>query len=256
MKPVIIRNLKIGQGMPKICVPITGVKKDDIIADAKALKCLPADMVEWRVDWFEHAYNINQILSVLQELRVVLEDLPLLMTFRTSNEGGEKTITPEEYASINISAITSGCIDMVDVEAFSEKKSVAEIIDAAHANHVKVIASNHDFYTTPSKDEIIARLRKMQDMNADIAKIAVMPQCKEDVITLLAATEEMHSHYARCPIVTMSMGKLGAISRLCGEFFGSAITFGIAHKSSAPGQIEANALHHILHHMHDNEICD
>ena len=82
----------------------------------------------------------------------------------------------------------------------------------------------------------------MQDMNADIPKIAVMPQNKKDVLTLLAATEEMTTNYADRPIITMSMAGTGVISRLCGEVFGSSMTFGAAKKASAPGQMGVNDL--------------
>mgnify|MGYP000529625487 CR=1 FL=1 len=82
----------------------------------------------------------------------------------------------------------------------------------------------------------------MQELGADIPKIAVMPTCKQDVITLLSATLEMSEKYADRPIITMSMAGTGVISRLTGETFGSALTFGAASKASAPGQIGVNEL--------------
>ena len=115
---------------------------------------------------------------------------------------------------------------------------------------MKVIASNHDFHKTPEKSDIIYRLRKMQDMNADIPKIAVMPQNKKDVLTLLSATEEMTSLYADRPIITMSMAGTGVISRLCGEVFGSSKTFGAAKKASAPGQMGVKELETVLGLLH------
>ena len=39
MKPVTVRNVKIGKGMPKICVPIVGVTKEEIYEEAKNRKC-------------------------------------------------------------------------------------------------------------------------------------------------------------------------------------------------------------------------
>lgn len=116
--------------------------------------------------------------------------------------------------------------------------------------NVKVVASNHDFDRTPEKDEIVSRLRKMQDLGADIPKIAVMPNNKKDVLVLLSATEEMASEYADRPIITMSMAGTGVISRLCGEVFGSALTFGAAKKASAPGQMEVNNLETVLQLLH------
>lgn len=251
MGPVKVRNIVIGEGMPKICVPIVGVTKKDIIAEARSFDAIPVDVVEWRVDWFEHVFETEAVLDVLKDLREALGDTALLMTFRTSKEGGEKAIDAEAYAALNIAAAKSGYVDMVDVEVFTGDEIVSRIIREAHTAGVKVVASNHDFDQTPEKDDIVGRLRKMQDMDADIPKIAVMPQSKKDVLTLLAATEEMHSTYADRPIITMSMAGTGVISRLCGEVFGSALTFGAAKKASAPGQMGVNDLHTVLKLLHN-----
>ena len=90
----------------------------------------------------------------------------------------------------------------------------------------------------------------MQELGADIPKIAVMPQNKKDVLTLLAATEEMVNNYADRPIITMSMAATGVISRVCGEVFGSALTFGAVGKASAPGQMGAGELKEMLTTLH------
>ena len=88
-------------------------------------------------------------------------------------------------------------------------------------------------------------------MGADILKIAVMPQSRKDVLTLLSATEEMDRRTTK-PLITMSMGPVGMISRLCGEVFGSALTFGAVGKVSAPGQIGAKDLSHVLNLIHQS----
>ena len=80
----------------------------------------------------------------------------------------------------------------------------------------------------------------------DITKMAVMPQSEEDVLELLSATVQMKLHKADRPFVTMSMGKLGVISRASGSFSGSAITFGTVGKASAPGQIPCGILSQML----------
>ena len=243
MNTVKIRDIEIGAGAPKIIVPIVGITKEDIIEEAKTFDSIPVDVVEWRVDWFEGVFDFAKVEDVLKDLRTVLGNIPLLMTFRTSKEGGEKTIEPDAYAELNIKAAQTGYVDLIDVEIFTGDDIVKKIIDGAHAAGVKVIASNHDFFKTPAKADIIYRLRKMQDMNADIPKTAVMPQNKKDVLTLLAATEEMTTNYADRPITTMSMAGTGVISRLCGEVFGSSMTFGAAKKASAPGQMGLSLIH-------------
>ena len=90
----------------------------------------------------------------------------------------------------------------------------------------------------------------MQELGADIPKIAVMPTCRRDVLTLLCATEEMYTEHADRPIITMSMSGTGEISRLCGEVFGSALTFGAVGKVSAPGQMGIEDLTTVLGLLH------
>lgn len=250
MNVVKVRNVVLGEGRPKICVPIVGVTKEDIVTEAKTFDSIPLDIVEWRVDWFEGVFEFDKVEMVLKELRAALGETPILFTFRTSKEGGEKAIEAKDYAALNIAAAKTGYVDLVDVEAFTGDEIVKEIIEAAHAAGVKVVASNHDFDKTPDKDDIVGRLRKMQELGADVPKIAVMPQSKKDVLTLLAATEEMATEYADRPIITMSMAGTGVISRLAGEAFGSALTFGAAAKASAPGQIGVNELETVLDIIH------
>ena len=245
-----VRGVRIGEGIPKICVPVVGTTRNEILAAAKSFESVKKDVVEWRADWFEGVFDFAQVEAVLKELRLVLGNTPILFTFRTANEGGEKAIEPAAYAELNKRAAATGLIDLVDVEAFTGDEVVRDIIESAHESGVVVVASNHDFEKTPEKDEIVRRLRKMQELGADIPKIAVMPQSRKDVLTLLSATEEMVSEYADRPIITMSMSATGLISRLCGECFGSALTFGAVGKASAPGQMNASDLSEILNLIH------
>lgn len=250
MNTVKVRNIEIGAGIPKICVPIVDVTKEEILAAAENIKSTKADVVEWRVDWYEDIFDFTKTEATMQALREVLGEMPILFTFRTSKEGGEKAIETEAYVELNQNAAKTGLVDLVDVEAFTGDDVVKAVVEIAHENGVKVIASNHDFHKTPAKEEIVSRLRKMQELGADIPKIAVMPQNKKDVLTLLAATEEMVSEYADRPIITMSMSGTGVISRLCGEVFGSALTFGAVGKVSAPGQMGIEDLTTVLGLLH------
>jgi 3-dehydroquinate dehydratase-1 len=252
MKPVVIRNVTIGEGMPKICVPIVGIKEKEIVETARQIKDTPADLVEWRVDWFESAFDVDKVKMVLLELRAILGDMPILFTFRTDKEGGKKSITPEGYRFLLSEVAKTKWADLIDVEAFCQGGAV-ELIAGIKTQGVKVVGSNHEFHHTPEKEEIIRRLRYMQDIGADIPKIAVMPQTKEDVQVLLEATKEMAEAYADRPIVTMSMGELGVVSRVSGEKFGSAITFGAFGQVSAPGQISVHELKEILEVLHRNQ---
>lgn len=250
MNPVKVRNVSIGEGMPKICVPIVGETREEILKTAKEIVNVPADMAEWRVDWYESVHEMQKVVALSKELREILGDMPLLFTFRTKAEGGERELSAKPYAMLNKMMIAGGFIDLVDVEVFTAKEEVSTIIETAHKYGVKVIGSNHDFAKTPDKAEIVRRLCAMQDMGVDIPKIAVMPQEKKDVLTLLEATDEMATYHADRPIVTMSMSGIGSVSRITGEIFGSAITFGALERASALGQIQVKELKRILEIMH------
>lgn len=246
MNPVRIRGVAIGEGMPKICVPITGRTREEIGKMAETINELSADVVEWRADWYEDVSDRGMVLDVLRELRSVLGETPLLFTFRTKQEGGEKAIAETEYVKLNQTVAESGLADLIDVEVFTGENIVRELIEKIHDSGGKVVGSNHDFQKTPEKEEIIRRLRWMQELGADLPKIAVMPKNKQDVLTLLAATEEMSRLHADRPVITMSMAEEGVVSRICGEVFGSALTFGAAGKASAPGQMDVKELRQAL----------
>lgn len=245
-----IKNVELGAGIPKICVPIVGKTREEILTEGEQIKLLPADIVEWRVDFFEAVLDFNQVKEILIELNKILEDLPILFTFRTQKEGGERELDSLEYKGLYLAVARSGLVDLIDVEGFLEEALVEEIITTAHSCGVKVIVSNHDFTKTPSKEEIIYRLLKMQGLKGDALKLAVMPKNPKDVLTLIEATEEMNRLYGDRPIIAVAMSGLGLITRLSGEVFGSAMTFASGSHSSAPGQIPAEELKEILQLMH------
>lgn len=250
VNPVLVRNIEIGSGMPKVCVPIVEKTREDILSTAKAICSTEADLVEWRADWYEDVSAFSEVIKTADMLRSILGETPLLFTFRSAREGGEKELSLESYATLLESVAKTGFVDLIDVEVFSGDDAVKNIIQTAHAHGVKVIASNHDFEGTPAREELVARLCKMQDLGADILKIAVMPQSRSDVLTLLSVTEEMSSRHSSRPLITMSMGRAGTLSRLCGEVFGSAVTFASFGKVSAPGQIAIEDLKAGLRLLH------
>lgn len=250
MSTLQIRDVKIGEGASKIIVPLVGKTEADILQEAEMVKSLAPDVVEWRVDIYEHVEDLHAVTSMITKLREIFTNELLLFTFRSHKEGGNKEISDAFYVELNQTAIQTKKIDLVDVELFNDEENVIKLVATAKENNVFVIMSNHDFFKTPSKEEIISRLCKMQEYGAHIPKIAVMPTSVADVITLLDATNTMKTEYADRPIITMSMGGTGVISRLAGEVFGSAFTFGAGKEASAPGQIPVAELRTVLDILH------
>ncbi|VTO29570.1 3-dehydroquinate dehydratase [Klebsiella pneumoniae] len=105
-----------------------------------------------------------QVMAALAEIRGALKALPLLFTFRSKKEGGETELSDEAYFALNREAARSGLVDVIDIELFNDEAQIRALVDDAHAAGVKVIMSNHDFHKTPAQEDIIYRLRRMQDL--------------------------------------------------------------------------------------------
>ena len=250
MSTLKIKDVVIGEGASKIIVPLVGKTEAEILTEAEMVKSLKPDVVEWRVDIYEKVEDLDAVTALIAKLREVFADELLLFAFRSHKEGGNKEISDAFYVELNQTAIRTQNIDLVDVELFNEEENVNTLVATAKENGVFVIMSNHDFFKTPAKEEIISRLCKMQEYGAHIPKIAVMPNSVADVITLLDATNTMKTEHADRPLITMSMGGTGVISRLAGEVFGSAFTFGAGKEASAPGQIPVEELRTVLNILH------
>lgn len=244
MSTVTVENVVLGEGRPKIIVPIVGISESDILKAAQEAKDLDCDLIEWRIDWFENVREIGAVSQLSQKVKKVVQK-PLLTTFRSHKEGGELAISDDEYFAIYRDLLNNGSTDLLDLELFMDAGEVDSLITLAHSKGVKIVMCNHDFSATPTKEEIVKRLKTMDTKGADICKIAVMPQSPEDVVVLLAATAETKQIVDK-PLITMSMGALGMVSRISGEVFGSAATFGAAQKASAPGQVSVSKLRDIL----------
>ncbi len=249
---VTVKDVKIGEGMPKICVPIVGKTLEEILEEARLLKTTDFDIAEWRADFYNNVECIDEVKIALEAVRYILMDKPIIFTFRSAEEGGQKEIGTEFYFELNMSIIQARLTNIIDIELFNDETEIRTLVDAAHKNNIAVIISNHDFDKTPSKEEIISRLQRAAELGGDILKIAVMPRSMKDVITLLDATRIMNEKYKDRPIITISMGKLGIVSRLAGGLFGSDLTFASVKKTSAPGQVSPEDLRKIISLLHDS----
>lgn len=248
-----IKNVVLGEGRTKVCLPIIATTREDIINEARDMRELPADIIEWRADFYEDVMNQDMVLEVLEEMVDVLGEKPVLFTFRTKAEGGEKYIDIIYYKMLLGAVMKQGKAAAVDVELFIGDGVLEDMVAKAEKYNSIIIASNHDFDKTPAKEEIVARLLSMKEKGAHVSKMAVMPRSNEDVLTLLEATALAKKQCEDITVITMSMGQLGVISRLGGGVFGSAMTFGAKTKAlaSAPGQVEVTELKEILSVIED-----
>ncbi|HOE57960.1 MAG TPA: type I 3-dehydroquinate dehydratase [Bacillota bacterium] len=240
-KPIKIRGKVLGGAEPLICMPLAEEEEKELMRAAEDIAEFLPDAIEWRADYFKDACDPIKVKRVLMALRRIIGETPLIFTFRSNSEGGfNKVEDPIRYEIIK-QAIYTGEADAVDIELASGKTNIAQIKEIADKHHVILILSYHNFAETPPIDYLIDKIKEQISSGANVPKIAVMPKTEEDVLTLLSATLKARMEIDT-PIITMSMGKLGMISRVAGGIFGSDLTFGASKKASAPGQIPINDL--------------
>ena len=97
-----VRNLKLGEGIPKICVPLVGKTNEEILEEAKFLKNVKFDLIEWRVDHYKDVEDIEKVKEIVKALRDEVKDVVILFTFRSKKEGGELEVSTEYYSKLNV----------------------------------------------------------------------------------------------------------------------------------------------------------
>ncbi len=254
MKTVTCRKITLGEGKPKICIPIIAKNIEELkSAVQEAAACPFTDLVEWRADWYqifqEEEFSAETLREAMAVLRRELGEIPILFTFRSKEEGGEYQLSADEYSRLVKLAVQAGA-DLVDIELSKGEAVVKNLIEMSHKEGIPVIVSSHDFEKTPPLDIMKERLLQMHEWGADICKLAVMPQEPLDTLRLLEATWTLKKEHSDILLITMAMSSKGSISRVCGENFGSVLTFGTAGKASAPGQIDAKSLSMMLDILH------
>lgn len=249
---IVIKNRTIGEGRPLICVPIVSDSLDGIIKECDDILGKPVDMVEWRADFYLRCNHIESAADALDIIRKKIKYMPILFTYRTAYEGGEERfednekITPERYMTMIKYAADNLGPDIIDIEAGRAcDRDMSELIAYVKSKNIAVISSMHDFDKTPEDTYMLEVFDRMNRLGADIFKIAVMPKSGKDVLTLMSFSKTAKDRYSN-PIITISMGRLGLVSRAVAELDGSAVTFASVGKASAPGQIDAAKLKKML----------
>ncbi len=242
MKTVKIRNINLGEVLPKIAVPNVGNNEEEILAAAKDIVAAKPDLMEWRIDYYTDGINDHdKLIETAKKLRSTVGELPILVTFRTKSEGGVQELNEQNYFKLLQTVIEHRLGDAIDIELFHDEVQIKSLLKLAHNYGLVVIMSNHDFEKVPAKDVIEFRLKKMASLGADVPKLACMPHNANDVLMLLEATNEVHNEIDN-PLITMAMGDIGKVTRIAGQVFGSSLSFGTVGKASAPGQLSIEDL--------------
>lgn len=247
LRTIMLPGIELGGAQTAIIVPLMTASLEQLCSGAERIRASGAHVLEWRADHLapeveDPARHRALVLEGAGQLRDQLGPRgqagpALLVTMRTAAEGGQRTIADADLAELLVALAEQGAADLLDVEHARGSAVMAPVLAAAHEHGIAVIASRHHMAATPPVPEIVDELRRMQEAGADAVKIAVMPRDPGDVAALLAASWQMRVGAAEVPLIAISMGSAGAVSRVAARTFGSAATFASLGAASAPGQI-------------------
>lgn len=232
--------------MPIICTPLVGRTRDAVLVEVQRVVPKKPDILEWRVDFFESIGNHAEVISLAADIRAAAGGIPVMFTRRSIREGGEKIALDEAGVLALYGAVMeSRTIALIDYEMVNEAAHIAQVRTQAKAHGIQLVLSFHNFQATPTHADLCAKFALAQSLGADIAKVAVMPQRLEDVLIVLSATLES-SQKLDIPLISMSMGAYGSLTRLFGWTCGSAMSFAIGAAASAPGQVPIEDVNTVL----------
>lgn len=191
-----------------------------------ATRYLDADIIEWRADYLPK----EAILQVAPAIFEKFAGRELVFTLRTRSEGGEIDLSPEEYIHLIKEVAQFYQPDYIDFEYYSYKDVFEEMLDFPN-----LVLSYHNFQETP--ENMMEILSELTILNPKLVKVAVMAHMEQDVLDLMNYTRGFKTLNPEQEYVTISMGKVGKVSRITADVTGSSWSFASLDEVSAPGQI-------------------
>lgn len=244
------KGIVVGEGIPKTIVPVMPAGRDDALRAVQDAVDAGADCIELRLDFCVDCADPAAMSALCRDVARQLPRTLLLTTFRSKGQGGQADLPVDEYARLIGEIIESGDADLVDIEIGIGEDLVSRLCLKAWDSGVVPVVSHHDFEKTPCERELEGLLARMELLGAGVCKFAVMANSAADALRVMQVTEAF-SKKSEALLLTMAMGPLGGITRLCGELFGSSMTFCSLEKASAPGQVQIAKARNIMQDLHD-----
>lgn len=215
---------------PVIATALTDGAPSGQARQARLAQQQGAGALELRADLLADPAQVRAALTAVR----AASSLPLLLTYRSTTEGGKGAGHGQGYEDYLASLLQlRPAVAAVDIEMAcpASKALVAE----AKAGGYDVVGSYHDFTATPSAAQITQKLAQITAAGADITKVAYMPRTAQDVAALRHAAHDFAGAYPHQPLIAISMGQLGAPSR---TDLANCLTFATIADgaASAPGQ--------------------
>jgi 3-dehydroquinate dehydratase/shikimate dehydrogenase len=231
----------------KICVPVCVQHAGDLAAAIKRAAEV-ADIIELRLDCLE----ATQLSVIEVYLPAVLKDFrhPFIFTFRSSDQGGQRTLDAADRVSFwrffwgwklldrtqDLSRAPE--VGFADIEA--DLLPLCSVDSEIALDYERIIGSHHDFASVPADLEQI--YERMAATPARVLKLAVQADDATDCLPIFRLLER-----AQCDgreMIAIAMGPAGIMTRILGPSRGSFLTYGSLDDESAtaPGQVTAREL--------------
>ena len=243
-------GVTLGEGMPKIAVPVMGGDLWAIREAASRAAQAGADIIELRIDSLSPLPALETALAACAAARDGAGSIPLLFTLRTARDGGPGSTDAAAYEALLCGVARARACEAIDCELSVGEAGFRRVADAAHASGVSVVGSSHAF--SPLEDVSAAGqwLLRQRALGADVCKAAVM--ARDELHSLRASLAMLEAAQSiDAPVIAITMGADGVLSRVGAECMGSCLTFGTAGEVSAPGQMDAGKLRELLLAIHD-----
>ena len=204
-----------------------------------------ADLVEFRLDLA--AEGVDALAGYDGAL-------PVLVTNRSEREGGEAPERPARLDRLE-RAIEQEPVVAVDIELSAlrdgDQVDGGRVVERAREHGVTVVVSTHEFAGTPARERMRTLLRAAGD-RGDVAKLAVTATDREDVLDLLAVTDDLSNRR----VATMAMGEPGRHSRAVAPLYGSRLGYAPVDPASAtaPGQYDLATLRALVDGLRGREV--
>ena len=196
-----------------------------------AMRYIDADIIEWRADFLPK----EAMLQVAPAIFEKFAGRELLFTLRTRAEGGEIDLDSAEYVQIIKDVAQLYQPEYIDFEYFSHKDVFEEMLDFPN-----LVLSYHNFQETP--ENMMEILSELTSLTPKVVKVSVMAHTEQDVLDLMNFTRGFKTLNPEQEYVTISMGKVGKVSRITSDVTGSSWSFASLDEASAPGQISLSSM--------------
>lgn len=242
-KTVSLGNVILGEGMPKVCVPVMGADTGAIAQAAARAAQAKADLIELRIDSLSAAPECGEAIDACRAARAC--GLPVLFTLRTQRDGGPGTADAAAYEALLCAVARSGACEAIDCELSVGEDAFERIAAAAHEAGAAVVGSSHEFGKIGDMNRAAEWLARQAALGADVCKAAVMTHSAAEAMEAMSVMTRAGEQLDR-PMIAIAMGPAGVLTRIGAQCMGSCLSFGTAGEASAPGQIDAVTLRSVL----------